>query len=334
MSGKKINDQDYLYLSAMLSARESHMLSRDVMERMIDAPTFDDAAKLAIEYGFEDMSGMTATQVEAALSKRRAAIYAELEGIVPEKEIADAFRIRFDYHNAKVMVKAEGADVDGAYLLSESGRISPERLMEAYHNDNFIGFPDDFRTAIVEARSVLNRTENPQLADFILDRAYFAEMAKTAENLSSPFLKEYVGALADSANLSAAVRTRRMGRDVEFLRRALVPGGSRGEEAVLQAFSSGDGIEALFRGTVFEEAAARGAQVSSGGSLTEFELACDNAVTKFLAGARYSGFGAEKVVAYLAEVETELTAARMILTGKLSGVKPEKLRERLRDNNA
>ena len=334
MSGNKISDQDYLYLSAMLSARESHMLSREAMERMIDAPSFDDAAKLAVEYGFEDMSGMNASQVEQALSRRRRDIYAELEGIVPEKQITDAFRIRFDYHNAKVMVKAEGADVDGAYLLSESGRIPPEKLIEAYNSENFTGFPDDLRTAIVEAKSVLNRTENPQLADFILDRAYFAEMAKAAEQVSSPFFRGYVGALADSANLSAAIRTRRMGRDAEFLRRALVPGGSRGTEAVLQAFAAGDGIAELFKGTVFEEAAEKGIAASTGGSLTEFELACDNAVTKYLAGARYSGFGAEKVVAYLAETETELTAARMILTGKLSGVKPEKLRERLRDNNA
>lgn len=334
MSGKKITDQDYLYLSAMLAARESKMLTREAMERMIDAPSFDEAAKLALEYGFEDMSGMDANQVETALSKRRADIYSELEAIVPEKQITDAFRVRFDYHNAKVMVKAEGADVDGAYLLSPAGRIAPERLIEAYHNDSFAGFPDELRGAIAEAKSVLNRTENPQLADFILDRAYFAEMARIGENVSSPFLKSYVGALADSANLSAAVRTKRMGRDAEFLRRALVPGGSRGQEAVLQAFSSGDGLEELFRGSVFEEAAAKGVQAISGGSLTEFELACDNAVTKFLASSRYSGFGAEKVVAYLAEVETELTAARMIMTGKLSGVKPEKLRERLREVNA
>ena len=36
-------------------------------------------------------------------------------------------------------------------------------------------------------------------------------------------------------------------------------------------------------------------------------------------------------VAYLAAVEGEITAVRMILTGKLSGIEPETIRERLRD---
>lgn len=334
MSDNKITDKDYLYLSAMLRAREAGMLTRETMERMIDAPSFDEAAKLLTDCGFQDLSGMSAGQVEAALSARRGEIYAELEAIVPEKQIIDVFRIRFDYHNAKVMVKSEGADVDGAYLLSGSGRIPPERLIEAYNSEELGGLPYAFRTAIMDAKSVLNRTENPQLADFILDRAYFAEMAQAAGSVSSPFLRAYVGALADSANINAAVRTRRMGRDAEFLRRALVPGGSRGEETILQAYASGEGLASVFSGTVFETAAEKGDLAASGGSLTEFELASDNAVTRFLAGARYVGFGAETVVAYLAAVESEITAARMILTGKLSGVKPEKLRERLRESYA
>ena len=42
-------------------------------------------------------------------------------------------------------------------------------------------------------------------------------------------------------------------------------------------------------------------------------------------------FGEEAVLAYLAAVETEITAVRMILTGKLAGIAPQTIRERLRD---
>lgn len=333
MSGKKITDQDYLFLSAMLSARQSRILSRETMERMIDAPSFEEAAKLATEHGFEDMSGMDASGIEASLSGRRTEIYSELERIIPEKQLINIFRMRFDYHNAKVLIKAQGADVDGSYLLSNAGRVAPQKLTDAYHSEDYQDIPHQLKTAITEAKSVLNRTENPQLADFILDRAYFTEMLQETEGVSSGFLRKYVGALADSVNIRAAVRTRRMGRDVEFLRRALVPGGSIDEAGVLKAFTSDEGLELLYKGTVFQEAAAQGSLAIAGGSLTEFELACDNALTRFLSQAKYISFGAEKVVAYLAALETELTAARMILTGKLSGVKPQKLRERLRDNN-
>ena len=41
-----INKEDYLYISSLLRAREPRMLSRDKAERMLDAPGFEDAAKM------------------------------------------------------------------------------------------------------------------------------------------------------------------------------------------------------------------------------------------------------------------------------------------------
>ena len=65
--------------------------------------------------------------------------------------------------------------------------------------------------------------------------------------------------------------------------------------------------------------------------MTKFELACDNAVTAYLIGARMVSFGEEPVIAYLAALEGEITTVRMILTGRLSGIAPDVIRERLRD---
>jgi V/A-type H+-transporting ATPase subunit C len=44
------------------------------------------------------------------------------------------------------------------------------------------------------------------------------------------------------------------------------------------------------------------------------------------------GFGLAPVAAYVAAIENEIVAARMILTGKLAGVKTETLRSRLRES--
>ncbi|MBO5556620.1 MAG: V-type ATPase subunit, partial [Oscillospiraceae bacterium] len=79
------------------------------------------------------------------------------------------------------------------------------------------------------------------------------------------------------------------------------------------------------------KAAALGAEAVGGGSMTAFELACDNAVNDYLRDAKLIGFGPEPLVAYLAAVEGEITAIRMILTGRLAGIEPQVIRERLRD---
>ena len=65
--------------------------------------------------------------------------------------------------------------------------------------------------------------------------------------------------------------------------------------------------------------------------MTAFELACDNAVTAYLRTAKLVSYGPEALIAYLAAVESETTAVRMILTGRLAGIAPDTIRERLRD---
>ena len=159
----------------------------------------------------------------------------------------------------------------------------------------------------------------------------FAEICAAAKNLGSAFLKGYAQMLIDAANLRSAVRTMRMNKDTEFLKTALIPGGGIDTGRILAAFGSGDTLASIYANTLLENAAALGAAAVKGGTMTEFELACDNAVTAYLTGARLVSYGEAPAIAYLAAVEGETTALRMILTGMLAGLPTETIRERLRD---
>ena len=325
-----INKEDYLYISSLLRAREVRMLSRDRAERMLDAPTFDDCAKMLTESGYDDMSQMNIKQIEDALAKRRAAVFHELESLVPNAAALDLFRLKYDYHNAKVLVKADAMDTDETALLSDSGRIPAELIARRFRDDRMRDLPGELGSAAEEAKTLLNRSANPQLADFLLDKAYFREMSDLADSLESDFARGYVAILADSTNLRSAVRILRMGKDPGYLHEALVPGGSVSEERLVSGIA-GEGLAAVFSGSRLAKAAQLGADAVSGGPLTAFELCCDNAVAAYLSDAKLTSFGEECVLAYLAGTESELTAVRMILTGRLAGVPSDTIRERLRD---
>ena len=314
----------------MLRAREPAMLSREKAERMLDAPSFEECAKLLTDCGYEDMSQMKAKEIEQALSDRRAAIYSELAFLAPDAALVDVFRIKYDYHNAKVILKSEAMGTDESALMSDSGRVAPAVMRTAYQEDRCHDLPGRLGGAMEEAKSILARTANPQLADFSLDRACFHELDDLAGKIGSDFLKGYVAVLADSTNLRSAVRTLRMGKDAAYLQEALVPGGSVREERFAQT-ADREGLAALFPNGILAEAAALGVQAVEGGSMTAFERACDNAVNRYLADAKLKPFGEEPVIAYLAAVESETTAVRMILTGRLAGIAPDVIRERLRD---
>ena len=314
----------------MLRAREPRLLNGERAQRMLDAATFEEAAKLLTDCGYDDMSQMNANEIEAALTQRRNQILEELERLLPDKAIADLFRMKYDTHNAKVLLKAEAMGTDPAPLFSRSGRIVPEKLTEAYHEGRYSDLPETFGKALEQAKSTLARTANPQLSDFVLDRAMYEEMLAAAETVGNPFLTGYVRLQIDSSNLKSLVRTMRMRKDADFLREVLIPGGSVDADR-LSAAGDAEGLNALFVHSPLEQAAARGAEVLNSGSMTAFERACDDAVNRYLREAKLVSYGPEAPAAYLAAVEGEITAVRMILTGRLAGIAPDAIRERLRE---
>jgi V/A-type H+-transporting ATPase subunit C len=295
---------------------------------MLEASGFEESAKLLGDCGYEDLGGLSAAGIDAALSERRAAILAELENLVPDKELVELFRLKYDYHNAKAVLKGEAMGTDPLRLMSVSGRIEPEKLKAAFDEERISDLPPVLGAAMVEAASTLARTANPQLADFELDQACFSEMKAIADKLENPYISGYVRLLIDAANLKSAVRTARMHKSADFLSSVLIKGGTDVDRV---AAADGDGLAALFAHGPLEKAAAAGAEAIAGGSMTTFELLCDNAVNDYVRSAKLISYGPEAVAAYIAAVETEITAVRMILTGSLAGVDAETIRERLRD---
>ena len=312
----------------MLRAREPQLLSGEKAQRMLDAPSFEEAAKLLVDCGYPDMAACRAEEIEAILAERRDAVLAEMYALAPDKAIVTAFRMKYDYHNVKAIVKGEAMGSDPTHLLTGAGRVAPEKLLEAYRESRYVELPTELGKAMEEARTVLARTANPQMADLILDQACFGEMKAAAAEAECPFLEDYVRLLIDAANCKSVVRTARMHKSADFLADVLVRGGTDVDRL---SAADGETLAALFVRTPLEKAAEKGGEAMSGGSMTVFERACDNAVNDYIRGVKLLSYGPEVVVAYLAALENEITAVRMILTGSLAGVDADTIRERLRD---
>lgn len=326
-----IHDTDYLAITAMLAARDAYMLSEDRMERMLTAASVDEAAKIPEECGYGDLSGKSAEEINAALEARLVEVYDELARVVPEPQLVDIFRRKYDYHNLKVLIKAQHTGTSGEDLLSQRSSVPADVVREALVSGDMLALPPEIAHAAEEAQSILARTSNPQLADFSLDRAYFEALTKLASAVTDPYAMQYVKLLIDNANLRAVVRTVRMGKDSDFLRLALVPGGEVSEPTLLASAESPESFAATFQASRLAEAAEIGAAAMQGGALTKFERQCDNTILRYVKEAKRKSFCAPHVVAYLAAMENEVTSLRMILTGRLAGLPSDTIRERLRE---
>lgn len=328
---KTIRDTDYLVISARVKALETSLLTGERMEQILEAKTDEEAVKLLQEWGYPQLDISHPEAMDAALSAAREATLADLAEGMPDKRYLELFKIKYDYHNAKALLKAEVMGVPADHMLMDMGRVPAAELAEAVKERDLENLPETLAAAVAEARQVLETTRDPQLSDIVLDRASYRDMAGLAEATGSKFLQGYVAAQVDAVNLRTAVRTARMGKGSDFLRGVLLEGGELSAEAVEKAASSGGaGLRELYGTTRFRAAAEAGADALGGGPLTEFEKRCDDAVGDYLAGAQYVPFGEAPLVGYLAARETEYTNLRIILMGRAAGIDPGTIRSRLR----
>lgn len=328
---KRTKDTDYLFLSTRIHVLERNLLSRERMERMLEAQTNEEAAKVLVECGYPEMPVVDVDSVNAALAAVRDKVFEDLYADAPDPKMIDVFKVKYDYHNVKTLLKATAMGTDPARLLVDTGRFPAAELAEKLKTGSFSGLPDGFAAAIREAQEVLNTTQDPQLSDFVLDRAYFREMQSLAKATGSKFLEGYVELMIDVANLRGLVRVLRMGKSEAYLQNVLFQGGKVSVSAILRLASAGSDLESVYGTTALSAAVPSGQAAISSGSLTEFERACDNAVMAYVAGARYVAFGDATVIGYLVAKDSELTAVRIIMTGRLAGLSPDIIRERLRE---
>ncbi len=258
-----VQDIDYLYASARLRSLERSMLSRERMERMCDAKTTEEAAKLLTECGYGESVPDSPLAVEELLAQARNDLFALVSSIAPDKDIVDVFKIKYDYHNVKTYLKGVHGKGDYASLFIPCGRFPVNTLCDMLRENNFAGLPAIFRNSIEEAKDVLARTEDPQLSDFILDSACYQEMLAVAKQTGSAFLEGYVRLQIDAANLRAVIRAKRMGKGSEFLKNCIIP---EGEVSAVRLRSelNPEALESLFATSALSEAAVTGSAVLRG----------------------------------------------------------------------
>lgn len=325
MPNKK--DTDYLSISARVHAMENRLLTRERLERMVDARDTGEALKVLAECGYGEVSASEPAGLERALSAARANLFAELAAAVPDKGLVELFQLKYDYHNAKVLVKAEATGQDPGRLLVSGGRYDPEVLEQSLQSCG-----EFFCKAVARARDCMAETADPQLADLLLDQACFEEMGLLAKGCGSAYLQGYVRLAVDAANLRSWVRCARLEKDADFLSRVLMPGGNVSVYALTQ--TRGQEVAGLFRPGPLTGAAelAAGLAKPGAGTLTAFERECDNALMAYQETARRTPFGEEVVAGYLFAREAELTAIRTVISGRMAGLDAEVIRQRLRES--
>ena len=319
-------DTDFLALSSRVRAMETRLIGRSALERMIGAGTDAAALRVLEECGIQTTAIGDAASLSRSLNARLAADLAEFSGLCPESALTDFFRLRYDCHNAKALLRCSALGTDPDRLLCPGGTVDTALLKNAVFRREFGTLPEALGAALREAAELLNGAGDPQRCDLVLDRWYFFALVDCARRSGCKLLLSLARLRIDCANLKAAVRVGRTGRGRELLALALCEGGSVSVERILAAFEAGDPTGA------FVSPLGAACAAAAAGEMTEMEAACDNAQNTLCRDAILVPFGDSVIAAYFAARETEIVNIQIVMAGRAAGLAPERIRERLRDS--
>ncbi|MGE5484600.1 MAG: V-type ATP synthase subunit C [Ignavibacteriales bacterium] len=324
------DETEYAYSVARVRVLETRLLDRPILERMVDAGSADEALRILGETEYSEALGAASgpAEFESVLAAELKRVYDYVRGFSPDPALLDVLSLKFDLHNVKVLLKEkylDGAGVERA--VAGGGSMDVDRARAAIAAGDYRGLPGDYAAVAEKAERALEETGDPQVIDLVVDGEMFRLGLEIARDSRFELLEQIWTTMIDVTNIKSLVRINRMGRSREFLRRCLIDGGLVPVATLLGLHGEAPSAVAdALRYTRYARLTEEGLKQGS-----RFELLGDNFITGFLRSARHKAFGPEPVIAYVLAKETEIRNLRIILTGKINGLPPAVIRERLRD---
>ena len=321
-----------VFATAMTRSNEKKMLTADQFRVMIDSASIDDICRTIQDAGYgSDSEPFKVSTYQEILSERELNMFDETLALSDDFKVLDILNLVNDYHNIKVLLKAEALGVDRSDILLNTGNIPAEKMVELVRNRDKM-LSEEMLNAVLEASETHARTKDPQLIDFICDKYYFQEMNRIADECKNEFVKGYVRVKTDVANLKTYTRVKAMDQPWSYFSEVFVEGGDIDAGTYQKAYNEDvQQFGSHFKGTLLAEAATTGREnLSKTGDYTLFEKLCDDAVIDYAKSGGEISFGIEVVFAYYVAKQYEIMNIRVVMAGKLAGMAPEKIQERMR----
>ena len=330
----KHRKQDYQYPCAVIRGNELTLLSVTDLHKVVEAASVQSAMNLLHDFGYGDGKDLANPRdFEVALAAEKNRVAELVQSLDPNQNELEFLKFPADYHNAKVLLKAESLGINPENYLMDGGRVAAGDLELMVKERNFLFTPVKLRDAILEAFNYFATTKDPQGIDILLDQACYREMLECAEAVDVEFISGYVKLLIDILNVQIFVRLKEIGKSVDFFSNVFLPGGKIDLSLLRELYGEGyQHIGEKLDLYGFGQVVGRGAaEASAGGSFALMEKLADDLKIKYVQTAKYVTAGVEPILAFYVAKEMELKNLRMILTGKLVGIAEETLKERLRE---
>ena len=330
-----VKETVYAYAVGRIRVLETRLLDKIKLERMVEAPSIDEALRILAETDYANMVAELSDvyDFEQILKAEIRNTYLLMQKINPEPHLTDLISLKYDIHNLKVLLKGKFLKEASDELLFPVGTIPLDKLKAIVAEENFQELPTALCAAVEQIIEEFHLSGDPQVIELFLDRTLYNMLIGNARDFRSAFLEGLFMREVDLTNIKSFLRIKRMGRNRNFLIKALLPYGSLPTDLFTNLLD--EPLEFLTSRLAMSE---YDAVVNEGvrewqksGSMTYFEKLADDFLIDYLQQGKRKTFGLEPLVGYLYAKEIEVKNIRAILVGKINGLPIEAIRERLRN---
>ena len=320
----------YVYTVARLRGMENHILDTAFFSRLMDSANVDDAVKALGETSYSQwITG--AGNFDKAIDSEMLATCQELESFVPDKGLLDIFRLPYDFHNVKVLLKGlfkvRGGESEGRRydLLSKLGTVDTEELTNAIETEEYSYLPYGLTDLIPQCWQLWDATKNAQAVELLIDHQMFRAMLGVADGLGMPEITAWVKHRIDAENLRSAVRLSRMKYEASKALPFFHEGGTIAPDDMARLLSEPQETWSRLLSHT-DIGAVLGALQESGdikASLSDVSKSLDDYLVRVLEGAKYSIDAPANVLLYLLTKEAETRNMRVALVCVAGGLDRE-----------
>ena len=314
---------------------ETRLLDRTKIERMIEAPSAEEALKILNETEYSNIlsKAKRVNDYENILSYELKRVYELMYELCPVKDVVDLMSVKYRYHNLKVLLKGKFLSKDLSNLLIDLGIEDLKELKSIIDLDNFDDLKGYTKKAVIEVVKDFEENKDPQKIDIIVDRYMFDEMKDIKKKLDYKFTDKLVLATIDLTNIRTLIRLKKQGQGREFAAKVLISGGAIDKDTLISIINeTPENIITKLSTTIYSDIIKEGIEsFKESNSASLLEKLSDNYIMDLMKGARLVTFGPDRILSYIYAKETEIKVVRIIMVGKLNNITGEVIRERLRD---
>ncbi|MDR3331571.1 MAG: V-type ATPase subunit [Synergistaceae bacterium] len=333
-----MSGEAYGYAVARIRAMEPLLFDASAYQRILDADGLDGALKVIGETSYaRGMSGDDATErYDSALEAELLATYREFQLFVPDGALIDIFRVPYDFHNVKVILKSIFNSRSGGKkrwdLLTQLGSIPTDDLIVKIESEEYVLLPYGLSQTIPACVSVWDQTRDMVEVERLLDRGLFAAILNLAKSVDEPGVLKWAKARVDSENIRNLLRLKRFGFDAAATTPFLHDGGSLDPMTLVSLLP--EPYDSWSRMLSYSGIGAVLSGVQDDGNFDNLIVALEKALDDFcqseLENARYNSNSSENVLAYLWGKEMEVKNIRTILVSKGTDSNRDEVRRLMR----